>query len=262
MAATALNTSTLSEAITSQTNEFAVASTASISVGQLIVVRGEAMKVQAIPVSGRVQVMRGVAGTEARAHASGQRFFIGDHHAFKSIKDSLTALVGASGTYPDYLLPGQRAKDGQGNEYVLVDLTATFYSGSTIAISNDGLFTGSALKGGAHQGPVGLLVEPGTSDQYAWAQIYGYNSFAQTKTTGAATSASICTATTTVSTPDVGLTPATLTTASEYFIHGMFIVGAGTSQTSATSMTGQTVPVFLNYPFVYNRLQSEETSNS
>jgi hypothetical protein len=112
---------------------------------------------------------------------------------------------------------------------------------------------------------VGLLVEPGTSDQLVWAQIFGYNSFAQSKTaTTGITSGAICTATTTVSTPDTGLAPLeTLTTASQYFIHGMFIVGAGSSAvTSATSSTGYAVPVFLNYPYVYNRLQSEETSNS
>lgn len=263
MAATSLNTTTLSEALTKSTSEFTVASTANISVGNLLVVREEAMKVQEIPVSGRVKVMRGVNGTVARAHASGQRLFIGSPEKFQAIRESLTSLVGNSGTYPEYPLPGQRAKDGAGNEYVLVDLTATLYGGSTVAISNDGLFTASALKGGAHQGPVGLLVEPGTSDQSVWAQIYGYNSYAQVKTTAAFTSAAYCMATTTVSTPDVGLAPLeTLTTAAQYFIHGMFIVGAGTSQTSATSMTGQTAPVFLNYPYVQNYLQSEETSNS
>jgi hypothetical protein len=265
MAVAQLNTTTLSEALTAGTLEFAVASTADMAVGDVLVIRNEALKIQAIPVSGRVQVLRGWNGTEARAHASGQRLFIGDPDAFKAIKASATALVGDSGTFPDYLLPGQRARDGAGNEFILVDLTATAYGGATVAISVDGLFTATPLKGGTHQGSVGLLVEPGTSAQYVWAQVYGYNAYAQTKTaTTGVTSAYLCTATTTVSTPNVGLEPiAAATTAAEYIIHGMFVVGAGSSAvTSATSSTGYAVPVFLNYPFIYNRLVSEETSNS
>jgi hypothetical protein len=265
MPATYLNTSTLSAAIGAGDNDFAVGSTSNIAVGNLLVIRKEVVKVQEIPVSGRVRVMRGFGGTEARAHASGTRFFIGAGEKFKAIKESLTALVGDSGSYPDYMLPGQRAEDGQGNIYVLCDLTATAYGGSTVAISNDGLFTCTPLKGGTHQGSVGLLVEPGTSDQYVWVQVYGYSSYAQSKsaTTGV-TSAYIATATTTVSTPDVGLEPlAAVTTASFYPIHGMFIVGAGSSAvTSATSSTGYYVPVFLNFPYINARLQSDETSNS
>jgi hypothetical protein len=264
MPATQFTTTTLSEALTHQTNDFTVASTASISVGDLLLIREELVKVQEIPVSGRVKVLRGYEGTEARAHANAQRLFIiaNPEDLKRDTKDQL-AVVGASGVYPDYLLPGQRATDGQGNVYILVDLTATMYGGATVAISADGLFTAGALKGGAHQGPVGVLVEPGTSNQYVWAQIYGYNAYATVKTTGAFTSAAYATATTTVSTPNVGLTPLeTLTTAAEYFIHGMFITVAGTSQTSATSTPGQYAGVFLNYPYVYNRLQSEATSNS
>lgn len=269
MAATYLNTSTLSEALNADTNEFAVGSTANITVGQLLVIAStggiEAVRVQEIPVSGRVKVMRGVGSTKARKHASGSRFFIGDHDDFVAIRESQVAILGDSGNFPEYVLPGQRATDGVGNVYILCDLTTTAYGGATVAISNDGLFTCTPLKGGTHQGSVGLLVEPGTSDQYVWVQVYGYNSYAQTKTaTTGISSAATATATTTVSSPNVGLEPLEAwTTASQYVIHGMFISGAGSSAvTSATSSTGYAVPVFLNYPYVYNRLQSEETSNS
>lgn len=266
MAVAQLNTSTLSAAIGAGDNEFTVGSTANITAGStILVVRSEAMFVQAIPVSGRVQVLRGWGGTLARAHASGQRFFIGSPDAFKAIQESATALVGDSGTLPTYLLPGQRATDGQGNEYILVDATQTMYSGTTVCISVDGLYTAVPVHGGDSQGSVGLLVEEATSAQYAWAQVYGYNAYAQSKTaTTGVTSTFGCTATTTVSTPDVGLVPlAAATTASQYYIQGMFIVGAGSSAvTSATSSTGYAVPVFLNYPYIYNRLTSEETSNS
>src|SRR5262245_3316952 len=106
MAVNMLNTSTLSEAITEDTIEFAVASTANISVGDILVIRNEAVRVRAIPVSGRVQVRRGFNGTRARKHANTQRFFIGAPERFKAIQESLSALVGDTGTYPDYLLPG------------------------------------------------------------------------------------------------------------------------------------------------------------
>jgi len=257
MAVAQLNTSTLSEALTAETNDFTVGSTANITVGQLLVIAGtggqEAVKVQEIPVSGRVKVMRGVNESKARKHASGARFFIGDHDDFQRIKDSAFALVGDSGDFPEYLLPGQRAKDGAGNEYVLLNLTATVYGGSTVLISNDGLFTAAPLVGG-NQGAVALLVEPGTSDQLAWGQIYGYNAYAQDSTvTSAATSAYHPLAATSVSTPDVGLavTAFSSTALQAYLIEGMFIVGAATTATtSATSATGVAVPVFLNYPFV------------
>jgi hypothetical protein len=100
MAVTQLNTTTLSEAITADQNEFAVASTANISVDNILVIREEAVKVQEIPISGRVKVMRGWNGTRARSHPNGHRLFIGAPEKFKAIKDSLTGLVGDAGVYP------------------------------------------------------------------------------------------------------------------------------------------------------------------
>ena len=58
------------------------------------------------------------------------------------MKDAAIGLVGDSGYIPDYCLPGARATDGAGNEYVIVDLTATFYSGDHGAD-----FAGRALHG-------------------------------------------------------------------------------------------------------------------
>ena len=259
-----LNTSTLSEAVSDDINEFTVASTSNITVGDLIVLRGEAMHVRAIPVSGRVVVRRGYQGTRAISHKSGARFFIGSPDKFKAIKDHAMATVGASGTFPDFLLPGQRATDSDGNEYIMVDLTATCYSGTTVSISLDGLYTATQAAGGA-QGPVGLTVEEGTSNTYVWAQIYGYNSYAQeTINASAGTSAYIACAVTTASTPSVGLAALdAATTTGVYLIHGMWIVGVATSTvTSATSSTGLAYPVFLNYPYLQPRLETLGSSNS
>jgi hypothetical protein len=262
MAVTALNTSTLSEALTSETNDFTVGSTANVVVGNYLAIQGtgglEAVKVQEIPVSGRVKVLRGVGGTRARAHKSGARFFIGDPDDFASQAagawgaiDGLAA--GANDVFPEYLFPGLRAKDGVGNEYVLVDLTANVFSGVTVLISTDGLFTAAPLTT-AGQGSVGVMVEPATSNQYAWAQIYGNTTAQDAAGDSAATSAFGCVGATSVSTPDAGMATVTaVSTAEQFWINGMFITGAATTATSsASSHTGVQVPVWLNYPFVHN----------
>lgn len=250
MPANAFNTSTLSEALTVSTNEFAVGSTTNISVGNLLIIGWEAVKVQEIPVSGRVRVMRGVAGTAARPHTSGDRFFIGAADAFKTSKESLTARFGDSGAYPDYLLPGQRATDGLGNEYVLVELAATTYTGTTVKISSDGLFTAVPLTSSL-QGAVGVTVEQNSTAQYAWVQIYGFAPYVQLGGgSSAATSVSYPMAATSVNSPDVGLIGGA-TSIETIVIQGMYFTKAATTATtSATSSTGMSIAAWLNYPFV------------
>lgn len=256
MAVDVLNTTTLSAAIGVGDVNFQVASTTNITAGQMLVVRGEAMKVQAVndPSSGYVKVLRGVNGTEARQHASGQRVFIGDHDKFITVNAQARrlGLTGNSGTLPDYLLPGMRAVDDMGNEYVLVELTATVYTGVCVTISKDGNFTAAVTASGT-QGAVGFMAEPATSDQYAWAQIYGYVAAAQEAGgTSGVTSAYFPVAATSVSSPAAGMAALVTSSAVNGFtIQGCFIVGAAVSTTtSATSVTGITVPLFINYPFV------------
>lgn len=247
-----LSTTTLSEALDKNKNDFIVASTANISVGDYLVCRAEAMKVQDIPVSGRVRVARAVGGTVSREHKNGQRFFIGSPEKFQAIRESLTSLVGDSGTYPEFLLPGQRAKDGDGNEYVLLAPAITMYPGTTAVISRDGLYNCTIATGGV-QGSVAVLVEGSTTDQYVWGQIYGYNSYCQEATgTSGITSAYFPVAQTSVTTPVVGMAAVgTLSETGLYTIRGMFITGVATSTvTSATSSTGIAVPVWLNYPYI------------
>ncbi len=268
MAATVFNTSTLSVALTKATNDFTVGSTTNITVGDLLVIRDEVVKVQQIPVSGRVKVMRGVNGSEAREHASTQRFFIiaNNYDTQFNTKGQL-AIVGASGTYPDFLFPGQKALDGAGNEYILCEFSAVAYSGTTVLISTDGNYTAAVLSSG-EQGPVGILVEGVTSDQYAWVQIYGYNSFAQDSgVDSAASSLALACAASSNSTPDVGLVVLASTTFTsvaiqhQYIIEGMFVVGsATTATTSAASATGVAVPVFLSHPYI-QRLTKRSMTN-
>lgn len=252
MPVNALSTTTLGAALNSRDKDVVVASSASISQGNLLVCRAEAMRVLEVVSSTQIVVARGVSGTEARAHASGQRFFIGTPDDFQNIKNSATSLFGDSGTYPDFMLPGQRATDGAGREYVLLAPTLTMYKGSTALISRDGLYTATLAYTG-RQGSVAVTLEQATSTQYVWGQIYGRNDFCQDAgATSDVTSAYIPIAQTSVSSPAVGMAAVpTSALDGEYAIYGMFIAGAGSSgTTSAASATGVSVPVWLNYPYI------------
>jgi hypothetical protein len=265
MAQAILNTSTLSEAIDDEADSFTVGSTSNITVGQLLVICGtagkEAVKVQTIPVAGRVNVVRGVNGTRALSHKSGTRFFIGDGDDFINIKDSspnqYISLTGSPGTgIIDYALPGSRARDGAGNEYVCVELTETVLVGAGVFISRDGLFT-AAIITSTGQGPVGVMVEGASSDQYAWAQIYGTAD--PVKLVGGSsllTSLGEFQGATSVSTPSVGILGRSSSQRSSDYgalstIQGMFPNAIPTTaSTSASSETGYRATAFLNYPYV------------
>lgn len=261
MAVAQLNTTTLTQNITSLDNEFTVNATTNIvagSAGTLIAIASksgtEVCKVQAIPASGRVQVLRGIGGTRARAHANGALVYIGTPDQFKAIKDNAAAVVGDSGFLPDYCLPGTRARDGAGNEYVLVDLTFSAFAGATVLIDRMGTFTAAALANG-NAGSVGVVVEEGTSNQYAWAQIYGALSGVQlVGGSSLVTSTGIFQPASSVSTPAVGLLGRTTSQASSEFgtrVFGMYPTSAcTTATTSATSATGFACSVWMNYPFV------------
>lgn len=262
MAATKLNTTTSSEAITNDANEFAVGSTANITAGNLLVAAGtggqEVMKVLEVPVSGRVRVRRGVDGTRCIAHPSGVLLYIGAPDSFKRVTgaapNDYVNLVGNSGNLLDYALPGTRAYDGAGNEYVMVDLTFAGFVGAGVLISRDGLFTAKALANG-DAGNVGVLVEEGTSDQWVWAQIWGNCPIVQlVGGSSLVTSTGIFQPATSVSTPAVGILGRTTSQASSEFgtrIFGMFPTSAATTATtSASSATGLRCGAWLSYPFV------------
>lgn len=266
MAITYLPTSTLSSAIDDTVNEFNVASTSNVAVGDLLVFRKEIMHVRAIPVSGRVQVRRGYDGTHSLAHKSGTAFFIGSPDELSLIRNSTLGLFGPAADLPKVAIPGSRAFDANGYEYVLVDCTATIVPGATVAISRDGLYTASVLTS-AHSGPVGILVENATSDQWAWAIIKGYYSHAKLGSgSSLVTSTGIVAAATSVSSPAVGLVGLTTSQAASSLpgsaavrIHQMYPVSAcstGSATTSASSETGFWCDVWMEYPFVPRRLSS------
>lgn len=256
MAVTQLSSTTLNAALPAGEPEFTITSTTGVLAGTLLVIasrRGfEIVKVQEVPVSGRVKVMRGWAGTTNRAHVNGALVYIGTPDLFKVVRDNAAALVGDSGNLPDYCVPGVRARDGAGNEYVLCDFTGQVYTGSVVLISNDGLFTAAPFVAGA-QGSVGVAAEEGTSNQFGWVQIYGAANALDAGGTSAADSTYLPGAATSASTPATGMAAIVSTSgaAQQVVIKGMFITGAASSATtSATSHTGVQVPVWLNYPYV------------
>lgn len=263
MPVTALNSTTTSEAVSADAIEFTVGSTANISVGQMLVAQGtagqEAMRVSAIPVSGRVQVRRGWDGTKAIAHRSGTLLWIGAQDAFKRCygqsPNPYVCLVGTNGANaPDYALPGSKAMDGAGNEYVMVDLTFSAFDGVAVLISRDGLFTAKALASG-DAGTVGIITEEATSNQWAWAQVYGAKSYAQyTSGSSLCTSTGIIQPATSASVPAGGLLGRTTSQASSEAtarVFGIYPTSAvTTATTAATSATGFSGSVWLNYPFV------------
>lgn len=266
MSVAALSTTTLSAALDASTRVFAVASTTGINaqgvttVGSVLVVRGEAMLVQRVPVSGTVEVIRGFANTAAKAHPSGARVYHAARTAFAFAEtggaqpQGLVGLRGDPGTLPEYRLPlGARVRDEAGAEYVLCDFTATVHSGVTVSISNDGNFSAAVLTSG-HQGAVGVVAEPtSSSDTWGWVQVYGYTSAQEAGGTSAGSSAYMPIIAGSVSSPAAGMAVLIATTSTpQLLIYGMFVVGAATTTvTSAASHTGVAVPVFLNYPYVY-----------
>jgi hypothetical protein len=264
MAATALNSTTLTTAITTNDSEFVVGATTNIAVGNYLVFAGqggtEAMKVTAIPVSGRVVVARGVTGTRARAHAATTLIWIGSPEAFKTVRDNQVALVGDSSALPEYCLPGTRARDGAGNEYVMVDLTFSAFTGAAVLLSKDGLWTAKALASGDF-GAVGIVVEEGTSNQWVWAMIYGaFASALLTSGSSILTSTGILQPATTASVPAGGLLGRTTSQASSEAlarIMGIYPTSAAsTATTAATSHTGFKCSVWLNYPFLERAMSS------
>lgn len=266
MAVAALNSTTLTNAIAADTNvNIAVGSTANITAGKYLVFAGksgvEVAKVQSIPVSGQVNLMRGVAGTRARAQAASTLLYIGDPTDFKNVRDNATALVGDSSSLPDYCYPGVRAVDGAGNHYVMVDMTQTVVPGATVLISKDGNFTASVVSS-TGVGPVGVTAEDGTSNQWVWAQIYG---FVRAKLVGGSslvTSLGEFQGATSVSTPSVGLLGRSSSQRSSAYleastIYGMFPVSAATTaSTSASSETGLACSAWLNFPYIQRAITS------
>lgn len=251
-----LTQTTISAAMTASQDFIRLTATTSVVDGRILKVGQELMKVNTdATIANPIPVIRGWAGTQARAHANAGVCWHAAANDFRSLRESadVMGLVGSGGTLPDFCVPGTIAYDGLGNEYLAVQTTVVSYAGTTLVVSKDGLYSTSILAAGT-QGPVGLAVEQSSSDQVTWILRKGYYSAAlEAGGTSIATSAYVCVAASSVSTPAAGMAVIVASTSDvAQLIYGMFCVGAASSATtSATSSTGILVPVFLNHPFTY-----------
>jgi hypothetical protein len=266
MSLTYLNSTTITNAIAADTQRFLVASTTNITVGGFLVANKECMLVQAIPVSGTVEVMRGVNGSVAAAYPALQTVWIGTGSSIGVPNaDGEVQLVATPSTgLPGYKLPlGTRIRLA-GSEYVLCDFSATMYSRQPCTIDEGTwLATPIATTG---RGRIGVVAEPegGTSDQWGWVQIYG-RCLMQIGMSGVSPSDAAngpTTLSTSVQTrfalPTSLTTPAALGWVSDpssggYIVQGMWVAtdaspGDVSAVTSAASHTGSQIAVFLNYP--------------
>lgn len=195
MSIPALTTTTLTAALNATDRRFAIGSTTGITgLGSLttpqsaLVIGGEIMLVQNVPVSGTVEVIRGQFGTKARAHAASVTVSAGAATRFSfNDYDQRIGLAGTPGSLPDYVLPvgGTRVDPDTGNEYALVDCQAAMAIGSWAVIDGAGL--ASALAS-TSKGRVGVVVETvGGSDTLSWVLVAG--TFASTQFTSDVTTA-------------------------------------------------------------------------
>lgn len=272
MAITALNTTTLTNALNASDADFAVGSTTNISAGSILVLDAEQMLVQAIPVSGRVQVQRGWNGTKSASHVAAVTIHIGSGSTLgRPDENGKTAMTGGSpGTLPEYALPlGARKRDAQGNEYILCNFDSSLYGRQPVTISE--AFVAAALSTSG-RGRVGVVAEAGggTSDQWGWVQVYGAclmqigmsgvspSDAANGPTTLSTSAQTRFVLATSLSTPAaIGWTSVTST--EQYRVVGISVAsdaspGDVSAVTSAASHTGSQIKVFLNFPFIeYHR---------
>jgi hypothetical protein len=123
------------------------------------------------------EVKRGMAGTAAKAHASGAIVTLGTAATFGPVTKDGVAVAGYDGTVgsgaPMNLPIGSRFVDpDSGYEYLLCDSpNATLAVGDWVAISAAGAASALAV---ASRGRVGVVVEaPGASDRLFWVAVVG-----------------------------------------------------------------------------------------
>jgi hypothetical protein len=172
-------------------------------------------------------------------------------------------------TSPWPLPKGTRAVGSDGSVYILCDLTGTVYSGLPVAISSDNT---AAQVGTTHRGRIGVACAEGTSDNYAWVQVYGYCEMQigvagtspsdaangpTTVQTSAMTQFALPTSATTLNVLAMVSDASSLD--NRFQITGISVavdpsISSGVSAvTSATSHSGNSIGVFLNFPQVsYN----------
>jgi len=175
MALTVLSTTTITNALTDKERRFAVGSTTNISAGNFITVGAELMLVQAIPVSGWVEVQRGYGGTEARPHLASTTVHIGTGDKFAVLSEpkalGLSGVDSVAGK-PEFILPVNqyRQDPDTGYVYLLCSFAGALVAGEWAHISSAGAATALAAAG---KGRVGIVVEAVAASSYSWVLVQG-----------------------------------------------------------------------------------------
>lgn len=107
----AINSSTITNAITVSQLEFSVGSTTNVAAGYLAVAGTEVMRIVSVPSSGRVSVRRGQEGSTAQAHAASTTIYIAASGSFIRYIPSGTCTLVSDGPYPRPHIPSGRLFD-------------------------------------------------------------------------------------------------------------------------------------------------------
>lgn len=156
---------------------------------------------------------------------------------------------------------GTRGVDKSGNVYILCDATATVYGSQPVGINDD--YTVTTLTTST-RGRIGVACTNATSDQFVWVQVYGRclmmlggsgsspSDAANGPTTVGTSAATKFVVPTSLSSP-AGLDWVTDASTAGFVVVGIWVASdasldVSAAVTSATSHTGNSIGVFLNYP--------------
>ena len=145
-AQTTLNSTTLSVAVNASDSAVTVASISNISVGDLIFMDREAMRVTVVPTTGtRLQVSRGASGTAARAHAASITVYTGAPARFYNTEVVGTCTAANELYTPRIVLPTGNVYTCTGGQWNRVGpdvgtIQASFVQGATAADALDTIF--------------------------------------------------------------------------------------------------------------------------
>lgn len=159
---------------------------------------------------------------------------------------------------------GTRGVDNVGNVYILCDATATLFSSQPVVINDD--YTIAVVSSSVSRGRIGINCANATSDNLVWVQVYGRclmmlggsgasPSDAANGPTTAQTSASTKFVVDTSASSPVALAWVTDASTAGFVVEGIWVatdasLDVSAAVTSATSHTGNSIGVFLNYPYV------------
>ena len=244
MSIAALNTTTVTNALDASTQTFLVGATTNIAVGAKLVIGNEVLWVQAVPVSGTVQCMRGVDGTKARSHAAAATIYIGSGTTLASVYgsvlqfDNRVGLAGDPGTLPDFCLPvgTYRVDPNTGFEYLLGDAAGALTINEWCLISGTGSLSQLAA---TDHGRVGIIIETvAGSDTLTWVLVAGTHATARSSSDFASSM---------IPQAGTGIINPYLNSVGGNIVWRANATGAASG---TSSLADDTCPVYIDHPYV------------